>query len=103
MSTVGELSLYEQKIYNTFLKTTRQQKGFTPRKNFKNLDNEQYVLIKKVSKTLKNKKINPDLFFDAPYQLHAEKYVPLKFYSTFNAISTYTLENNFCIKMYFYL
>lgn len=89
MSPDGELSLYEQNIYNTFLKTTRQQKGFTPRKNFKNIDDEQYVLIKKVSKTLKNKKINPDLFFNAPYQLHAEKYVPLKFYSTFNAISTY--------------
>ena len=85
----NKLSLYEQNIYNTFLKTVRLNKGFTPRKNFNNLDNEKYVLVKKVSKTLKSKKIDTELFFLAPYKLYSEKFVPLKFYSTFGAISTY--------------
>ena len=87
--TDNKLSLYEQTVYNAYLKITRLNKGFTPRKNFNNLSNENFVLIKKVSKTLKNKKIDTDLFFLAPYKLYSEKFVPLKFYSSFGAISTY--------------
>jgi hypothetical protein len=86
---MNELSMFEKTIYNTYLKTSRNKKGFTPRKDFKNLDDEKYVLLKKISQTLKNKKIDPTIFFNAPYQLHCEKYVPLKFYSTFRAVSTY--------------
>jgi len=86
---MNELSMFEETIYNTYLKTSRNKKGFTPRKNFKNLDDEKYVLLKKISQTLKNKKIDPHIFFNAPYQLHSEKYVPLKFYSTFGAICIY--------------
>ena len=70
MTDQDQLSIYEQNIYNTYLRTARKNKGFTPRKNFKDLDNEKYVLIKKVSKTLQNKKIDPTLFFIAPYELH---------------------------------
>lgn len=87
--TDNKLSLYEQNVYNTYLKITRNNKGFTPRKNFKNINNETFVLIKKVSKTLKNKKIDTDLFFLAPYKLYSEEFVPFKFYSSFGAISTY--------------
>jgi len=87
--TESALSIYEQNIYNAYLKTTRRNKGFTPRRNFNELDSEKYVLIKKVSKTIRSKKIDVDLFFKAPYELYSEKYVPLKFYSTFNAVSTY--------------
>jgi hypothetical protein len=87
--TESALSIYEQNIYNAYLKTTRRNKGFTPRRNFNKLDSEKYVLIKKVSKTIRSKKIDVDLFFKAPYELYSEKYVPLKFYSTFNAVSTY--------------
>ena len=89
MTDQDQLSIYEQNIYNTYLRTARKNKGFTPRKNFKDLDNEKYVLIKKVSKTLQNKKIDPTLFFIAPYELHSEKHVSLNFYSTFGAITTY--------------
>lgn len=87
--TNPQLSVYEQNIYNAYLKTVRLNKGYTPRKNFNNLDDEKYVLIKRVSKTLKNKKIDPELFFSAPYKLYLEKHVPLKYYSTFGAVSTY--------------
>jgi len=87
--TNPQLSVYEQNIYNAYLKTVRLNKGYTPRKNFNNLDDEKYVLIKRVSKTLKNKKIDPELFFSAPYKLYLEKHVPLNYYSTFGAISTY--------------
>jgi len=86
---MNELSMFEQTIYNTYLKAVRSKKGFTPRKNFNNLDDEKYVLLKKISQTLRNKKIDLNIFFNAPYQLHREKYVPLKFYNTFGAISTY--------------
>ena len=86
---MNELSVFEQNIYNTYLKVTRQGKGYTPRLNFKNLNEEKYVLLKKISKTLRNKKIDPVIFFNAPYKLHSEKRVPFKFYSTFGAISTY--------------
>ena len=85
----NNISIYEQNIYNTFLKTSRRNKGFTPRKKFDSLDDETYVLLKKVSKILKNKKIDPTIFFNAPYKVHREKYVPFKFYSTFGAISIY--------------
>ena len=54
---MNELSMFEKTIYNTYLKTSRNKKGFTPRKDFKNLDDEKYVLLKKISQTLKNKKI----------------------------------------------
>ena len=86
---MNELSMFEKNIYNIFLKTSRDKKGFTPRKDFKKLDDTKYVLLKKISTTLRNKKIDPIIFFNAPYKLHSEKYVPLDFYSTFNAISTY--------------
>ena len=84
-----ELSMFEQNIYNTYLKTSRNKKGFTPRKKFDNLDDKKYALLKKISLTLKDKKIDPNLFFSAPYKLYSEKYVPFEFYNTFRAISTY--------------
>jgi len=86
---MSSLSFFEENVYNTYLKALRNNKGFTPRKKFDNLDDEKYILIKKISRTLKNKKIDPIIFFNAPYKLHLEKHVPLKFYSTFGAISTY--------------
>jgi len=86
---MNKLSVFEKKIYNIYLKTSRNKKGFTPRKDFKKLDDTKYVLLKKISNTLRNKKIDPIIFFNAPYKLYSEKYVPLDFYSTFNAISTY--------------
>ena len=86
---MNKLSVFEKKIYNIYLKTSRNKKGFTPRKDFKKLDDTKYVLLKKISNTLRNKKIDPIIFFNAPYKLYSEKYVPLDFYSTFTAISTY--------------
>ena len=86
---MNKLSVFEKNIYNIYLKTSRNKKGFTPRKNFDKLDDTQYVTLKKISHTLKNKNIDPIIFFNAPYKLYSEKYVPLNFYSTFNAISTY--------------
>tara|TARA_Y100001963_G_C6777051_1_gene447886 strand:- start:165 stop:818 length:654 start_codon:yes stop_codon:yes gene_type:complete len=89
MSESNKLTKYEENIYNCFLKSSRKNKGYTPRKNFKNLDDEKYVIIKKISKTLKNKKIDPQLFFDAPYKLHNENFINFKYFSTFAAIRSY--------------
>ena len=86
---MNTLSMFEQNIYNMYLKAARNKKGFTPRKDFQKLDDTKYTLLKKISHILKNKKIDPVIFFNAPYKLHLEKYVPLDFYGTFSAISTY--------------
>ena len=48
---MNELSLFEKNIYNTYLKVTRDTKGYKPRKNFNNLDDAKYVVLKKISKT----------------------------------------------------
>ena len=48
---MNELSMFEKNIYNIFLKTSRDKKGFTPRKNFDKLDDTQYVTLKKISHT----------------------------------------------------
>ena len=92
---MSKLSIYEQNIYNTFLKVSRDGKGFRYRKNFDNISDEKYTYIKKISHVLSNKKIDPYMFFTAPYKLYAEEYIDLKYFTTFNAISSYKkyLEN----------
>ena len=89
MSIKNELSSYEKNIYNIYLKTSRESKGYTPRKNFDNLKEDVYVNLKKISKTLYNKKIDPYIFFKAPYELYNEKFINFEYYSTFAAVSTY--------------
>ena len=86
---MSTLSVYEQNIYNTFLKVSRAGKGFRYRKNFNNISDEKFTHIKKISHILSNKKIDPVMFFTAPYEMYSEEYVDLKFYTTFNAISSY--------------
>ena len=44
---MSELSVFEKNIYNLYLKTSRNKKGFTPRKDFQKLDDTKYVLLKK--------------------------------------------------------
>ena len=44
---MNNLSVFEKNIYNIYLKTSRDKKGFTPRKDFKKLDDTKYVLLKK--------------------------------------------------------
>lgn len=92
---MSKLSVYEQNIYNTFLKVSREGKGFRYRKNFNNISDEKYNYIKKISHVLSNKKIDPLMFFTAPYKLYAEEYIDLKYFTTFGAISSYKkyLEN----------
>ena len=46
MSIKNELSSYEKNIYNIYLKTSRESKGYTPRKNFDNLKEDVYVNLK---------------------------------------------------------
>lgn len=85
----NHISQYEQNIYNHFLKTSRQGKGYRPRKDFNNFPDEKYVILKKICNVLKNKKIEPELFFEAPYSMYNEKFVDFKYFSTFAAISSY--------------
>lgn len=92
---MSELSVYEKNIYNTYLKISRRGRGFKYRKNFDNLSDENFTYIKKISHILSNKKIDPFMYFTAPYKLYSEEYINLKYFTTFNAISSYKkyLEN----------
>ena len=86
---MNELSVYERNIYNTFLKISRSGKGFRVRKNFDNLSDEKFTYIKKISHVLSNKKIDPEIYFTAPYKMYSEEYINLKFFTSFNAIRCY--------------
>ena len=79
----------DKNIYNSYLKTSRRGKGFTPRKDFSNINDEKYNYIKKISKFISKGNIDIQMFFEAPYQIYDDRYIDLKFYSTFAAISAY--------------
>ena len=86
---MSQLSVYEKNIYNTYLKVSRSGKGFRYRKNFDNISDEKYTYLKKISHILRNKKIDPIMYFTAPYKIYSEEFIDLKYFTTFNAISSY--------------
>lgn len=97
-----QLTNFEQKIYNTFLKTSRQavNKPYTFRKKFDNFPDDKYILIKKISAILQNNKnIVIEDFFKAPYEVYKEDtgVFDLNFYISqraFKAYSTYIKKIN---------
>lgn len=89
MSESLELTTQEKNIYNYYLSTLRRGEGYTPRRDFNNFSSEKTVLLKKISKIIREKNISPKMFFDAPFYVWGEKQTNLQFYSTFKAISAY--------------
>lgn len=89
------LTDFEKIIYNKHLSCSRknQNKPFTYRKDFSDLDTSTVFFVKKLSMFFnKFKQIDVEEFFSAPYKLHTdEKYFDLKFYISPKAISTYNL------------
>ena len=90
-----ELSQFEEHIYNTYLKTQRQQsnKPYKIRKDFKSLEDHKKVLLKKLSNFFnKFKHIDVEKFFKAPFFVYKdETYFDLQYYTSLKAIKSYTL------------
>jgi hypothetical protein len=89
------LTDFEKFIYNKHLSCSRknQNKPYTFRKDFSNLDESTIFFIKKLGMFFnKFKQIDIDEFFLAPYRLYSdEKYFDLKFYISPKAVSTFNL------------
>ena len=89
---------YPQKvIYNTHLKASRANKGkpWRPRKDFSSLAEVEQNLVRKIENILKEKNIDIDNYFNAPYKLwDDESFYPLKFFASFKAIKAYNLWFN---------
>jgi hypothetical protein len=91
----NQLSNFEQTIYNTYLKISRQalNKPYTIRKKFDNFPDEKYILIKKISSVLQNNKhIVIEDFFKAPYEVYKEDtdVFDLNFYISQRAFKAYS-------------
>ena len=80
---------FEQHIYNTHLKISRQKRNqpFRYRKDFTDLDIKQIFYLKKISLFLKNfTHINLEEFIKAPYDIYPDElYFDLQYYTTLKA------------------
>tara|TARA_B100001123_G_C14981487_1_gene895804 strand:- start:224 stop:868 length:645 start_codon:yes stop_codon:yes gene_type:complete len=86
---------FEKTIYNKYLAVTRssQNKPFKLRKNFKDFDDINLSLVKKLSLFFKKfKHVDMDTFFKAPFEIYIDNNgFDLKFYTTQRALKVYTL------------
>jgi hypothetical protein len=89
------LSDFEQHIYNTYLRVSRQKRNqpFKYRKDFDSLDAVQANNLKKISIFLsKFQHIRLEDFIKAPYEIYSdEQYFDLSYYTTLKATKAYTL------------
>ena len=87
----------EKTTYNCFLRAGRvaKNKPYTIRRNFDNVSDEMYILLKKLASFFhRNKTVNPDDFFAAPYRVYDdgnESYFDLRFYTTRRALKCYSM------------
>jgi hypothetical protein len=87
----------EKRIYNSYLKISRQKLGkpYKLRQDFSGFEeDDKYIYIQKLSALLsRHSHIKLDDFFAAPYELYEEKIqYPLDFYTTMKAINAYSLN-----------
>ena len=89
------LSDFEQRIYNEYLKTSRQAKNqpYRLRKNFDDIPSDVLVYLKRISNILRKfPSIHVNDYFKAPYSIYgAEEYFDLKYFTSQKAIRAYTL------------
>jgi hypothetical protein len=89
------LSDFEQKIYNEYLKTSRQAKNqpYRLRKNFDDIPSDVLVYLKRISNILRKfPSIHVNDYFKAPYSIYGvEEYFDLKYFTSQKAIRAYTL------------
>lgn len=89
------LSDFEQRIYNEYLKTSRQAKSqpYRLRKNFDDIPSDVLVYLKRISNILRKfPSIHVNDYFKAPYSIYGtEEYFDLKYFTSQKAIKAYTL------------
>jgi len=89
------LSDFEERLYNEYLKTSRQAKNlpYKLRKNFNDIPSDVLVYLKRISNILRKfPSIHINDFFKAPYAIYgAEEYFDLKYFTSQKAIKAYTL------------
>ena len=86
------ITIKEQQIYNLYLKSVRNGKGYQPRKNFDGFEEDKsYPFLKKLVLFFdKHPNISPEMFFISPYKIHSdERYLSLDWYLTPSAIKMY--------------
>lgn len=90
-----QVTEFEERIYNLFLKTTRQQQGqpYKLRKNFDTLDSSSKVYLKKLSCFFnKHTHIGIEDFFTAPFIIYPdETFFDLQYFTTLKAVKTFSL------------
>lgn len=84
----------EKNIYNTFLIVSRsiKNKPFSIRKDFANIDDKTFLLLKKLNLFFDKNNLNVSDFFAAPYHYYGkDNYFDLSFFVTPKAIKCYSL------------
>lgn len=90
------LSLFQQQIYNTWLRVirTRAKKPFRPRTKWDDLNPSYVLYLNQLAAFFgKHQHIDVECFFDAPYEVYVHDVnasYTLQFYTTHKAISLYT-------------
>lgn len=94
ISTHSDLTNEEKFIYNSYLIANRKSKNkpFKLRKDFTDVSDEHYILLKKLGAFFEhNQTISVNDFFWAPYEVYSkDEYFDLHFYTTRKAIVAYT-------------
>ena len=91
---MSDLSAFEQRLYNSYLKAVAvaNKRGFRYRKDFSKTKPEDYTALKKLGYFFAhNENVSVDEFFLAPFRIHDDvKYKALRFYTSPRAIQSYT-------------
>jgi hypothetical protein len=90
---MSDLTDKEKRIYNCYLYYSRKGKPFSPRKDFSDLEQKTFSILRRIYYFLeKYPHIKYEDFFKAPYHLHPdEKYPDLAFFTTLAATKNYSI------------
>lgn len=89
------LTNFEQHIYNTYLRISRNGKPFKYRKNFNEMSSDDVLCLQKLAIFFNYyKHVDLVTFFEAPFEIYKDDdYIPLQFYCTQRARKAYTVYN----------
>ena len=88
-----EIGDTEKKIYNLYLKALgeKQNRPYTPKKDFSNLTDGVIVTLKKLALFFNNyKDVNPSLFFRAGFKHEGKNFLELSFFTSLKASRLYS-------------
>lgn len=90
---MNELTDFDKKVYNLYLKYTRKHSGghYRVRKNFSNISESYAIKIKKLSSVFERlPHLMREEYFIAPFEIRGGKYYDLDFYSSPKAIGDFS-------------